>query len=113
MNENAETQQEYFGIKTKEVGEYINNKNFGVCKQSVKEADRLILEYMQKRNLTIEDLQENVFMQQEPNDAWDETVTLKRTYWYKGELIFCIKQKYDIKQPLIARAEMVIEKGNW
>lgn len=96
-----------------EIGEYINKKISNVCKQSVKEADRLILEYMQKRNLTLEDLQGNVFMQQEQNDAWDESVTLKRTYWYKGELIFCIKQRYNITQLLIAKAEMVIEKGNW
>ena len=96
-----------------EVGEYIQSKIADVCKQSVKEADRVILEYMTKRNLTLADLQDNVVMQQEQNDPWDVGVILKRTYWYKGELIFCIKQKYDITQPLIARAEMVIEKGDW
>ena len=84
-----------------------------VSHSQTKEADRILLEYMQKKGLTIDDLRGNVVMQQEPNDAWDESVTLKRTYWYKGELIFCIKQRYDITQPLIARAEMVIEKGNW
>ncbi len=96
-----------------EVGESIQSKIADVCKQSVKEADRVILEYMAKRNLTLADLQDNVVMQQEQDDPWDVGVTLKRTYWYKGELIFCIKQKYDIRQPLIARVEMVIEKGDW
>ena len=97
----------------KEIGEYIQDKVADITKQTVKEADRLILEYMAKRNLTLADLQDNVVMQQEQQDPWDAGVTLKRTYWYKGELIFCIKQRYDITQPLIARAEMVIEKGDW
>lgn len=97
----------------KEIGEYIQSKIADVCKQSVKEADRVILEYMAKRNLTLADLQDNVVMQQEQQDPWDVGVTLKRTYWYKGELMFCIKQRYDITQPLIARAEMVIDKGDW
>lgn len=96
-----------------EIGEYIQNKIGDVCKQSVKEADRVILEYMAKRNLTLADLQDNVVMQQEQQDPWDVGVTLKRTYWYKGELMFSIKQRYDITQPLIARAEMVIERGDW
>ena len=96
-----------------EVGEYIQDKIADVCKQSVKEADKVILEYMAKRNLTFADLQGNVVMQQEQDDPWDVGVTLKRTYWYKGELMLSIKQKYDITQPLIARAEMVIEKGDW
>lgn len=96
-----------------ELGEYIHNKIADVCKQNVKEADRVILEYMAKRNLTIEDLQGNVVMQQEQQDPWEEGVSLKRTYWYKGELIFCIKQRYDITQPLIAKTEMIIEKGDW
>lgn len=96
-----------------EIGKYIQSKIADVCKQSVKEADRVILEYMAKRNLTLADLQDNVVMQQEQNDPWDVGVTLKRTYWYKGELIFLIKQRYDITQPLITRAEMVIEKGDW
>lgn len=78
-----------------------------------KEADRIILEYMNKKGLTLEDLQGNVLMQQEPNDAGDVLGTLKRSYWYKGELIFSIKQRVDITQPLIARAEIIIEKGNW
>ena len=96
-----------------EVGEYIQSKIAYVCKQSVKEADRVILEYMAKRKLTLADLQDNVVMKQEQDDPWDVGVTLKRTYWYKGELMFSIKQRYDITQPLIARAEMVIEKGDW
>ena len=96
-----------------EVSEYMHNKIADFCKQSIKEADRVILEYMAKRNLTLADLQDNVVMQQEPDDPWDVGLVLKRTYWYKGELIFCIKQKYDITQPFIAKAEMVIEKGDW
>ena len=96
-----------------EIGEYIQDKLADITKQTVKEADLLILGYMQKRNLTIEDLQGNVVMQQEQQDPWEVGVSLKRTYWYKGELILSVKQKWDVRQPLCTRGEMVIEKGDW
>lgn len=96
-----------------EIGEYIQSKITDVCKQNAKEADRVILEYMAKRNLTLEDLQDNVVMQQEQDDPLDVYVTLKRTYWYKGELILKAKQKIDITQPLVIRCVMSIEKGDW
>ena len=84
-----------------------------VLHSQTKEADRIILEFMQKKGLTLDDLQGNVVMQQEPNDPWDTLVTNKITYWYKGELILSVKQKFDITLPLIARCEMIIEKGGW
>ena len=77
-----------------------------VLHSQTKEADRIILEFMQKKGLTLDDLQGNVVMQQEPNDPWDTLVTNKITYWYKGELILSVKQKFDITQPMIVRAEM-------
>lgn len=96
-----------------ELGENIQDKVADVVKQTMKEADLLILEYMQKRNLTIEDLQGNVAVQQEQQDSWEVGVSLTRTYWYKGELILSVKQKFDVRQPLCARGEMVIKKGDW
>ena len=75
-------------------------------------ADKLILEYMQKKGLTIEDLQVNVLMQNYPYGLnGDKSGTL--AYWYKDELILSVKHKFDLKQPTIARCEMVIEKGIW
>ena len=77
-----------------------------------KEADRIILDYMNKRGLTIDDLRGNVVMQNTPSlNGEVDTSTL--TYWYKGELILSAKQKIDMKSPLMARAELIIEKGNW
>ena len=81
-------------------------------KNITKLADKLILEYMQKKGLTIEDLQGNVFMQNYPYGLnGDNNVTL--AYWYKDELILSVKQKFDLTQPTITRCEMVIEKGKW
>lgn len=84
-----------------------------VLHNQTKEADKIILEFMKKKGLTVDDLKGNVVMQQEPSDPWDTFVTNKRTYWYKGELILSVKQKFDITQPMITRAEMIIEKGEW
>ena len=81
-------------------------------KNSVKYADKLLLEYMAKKGLTIEDLQGNIVMQHYPMGTKDEDCDWL-VYWYKNELILKVKQKFDLTQPLIARCEMVIEKGNW
>lgn len=95
------------------IAESLQEKVSKGLRSTTKEADRLILEYMQKKNLTIDDLKENAVMQQMPSDPWDECVTLKRAYWYKDELILSIKQRIDVKQPLATWVEMVIEKGDW
>ena len=90
----------------------IQTKVAEACKTSTKEADKLLLEYMQKRNLTIEDLQGNVLMEQFPFD-YDGKNNGKTEYSYKGELIMTVEQKFDMESPLVARCELVIKKGNW
>lgn len=97
-----------------EIVEYIQDKVTDITKQTAKETDRLILEYMQKRNLTIDDLKGNVAMQrEESNDPWEQGVTVKTTYWYKGDLMITVTQKIDVTKPLETKAEMIIEKGDW
>lgn len=96
-----------------DVGEYIQNKVSGVCKTTVKEVDRILFEFMNKKGLTIADLQGNVVIQREENDPWETGVNIKTSYWYKGELMIKVTQKYDITKPFVARAEMIIEKGDW
>ena len=82
-----------------------------IARKSVKEGDRLLLEYMKKRNLTFADLEGNVAIQNTP--VGREFNYNKLTYWYKAELIFSITQRFDLTQPFIVRAEARIEKGNW
>ena len=82
-----------------------------IARKSVKEGDRLLLEYMKKRNLTFADLEGNVAMQNTP--VGRELNYNKLTYWYKGELIFSITQRFDLTCPFIVRAEARIEKGDW
>ena len=94
------------------LSEYIQNEVTEVCKNTMKEADRILLEYMQKKGLTLDDLQGNVVMQNVPCTDL-EINTTQLNYWYKGELILSVKQKFDITQPMIARAEMTFEKGEW
>ena len=83
-----------------------------ILHSQTKEADRIILEFMQKKGLTLDDLQGNVVMQNVPCTDL-EINTTQLNYWYKGELILSVKQKFDITQPMIVRAEMTIEKGEW
>ena len=83
-----------------------------VLHSQTKKVDRIILEFMQKKGLTLDDLQGNVVMQNVPCTDL-EINTTQLNYWYKGELILSVKQKFDITQPLIARCEMIIEKGEW
>lgn len=83
-----------------------------IARKSVKEGDRLLLEYMKKRNLTFADLEGNVAMQNHSYGVIDGN-TAKLTYWYKGELIFSITQKFDLTHPFVVRAEARIEKGDW
>lgn len=82
-----------------------------IAKESVKEGDRLLLEYMKKRGLTFADLEGNVTIQNVPIDS--EFNCNKLTCRYKSELIFSIIQRFAMTQPFIMRAEARIEKGNW
>lgn len=82
------------------------------CINSTKEADRLLLEYMQKRKLTLEDLQEHILMREERdfNDMPEIKIT---SYWYKCELILSVIQRFDFKSPFVARCELQIKRGDW
>ena len=100
----------------KNAGVYEEKKIYEVMEKQLnkqqKEADRIILEYMNKKGLTLEDLQGNVVMQNIPS-VTGELNASTLTYWYKGELILSASQKIDLKSPFLARAELVIKKGNW
>lgn len=80
--------------------------------QTIKETDKLILEYMKKRNLTLDDLKGNIAMQNVPFLDL-EINTTKLNYYYKDELILSVIQKFDFQQPTISRCELIIKKGNW
>ena len=94
----------------KEAGVYGEKKVYEVMAKQL--ADRIILEYMNKKGLTIEDLQGNVAMQNIPSETGEPNVSTL-TYWYKGELILSASQKIDLKSPFLARSELIIKKGNW
>lgn len=96
------------GVEMNELQEKLSE----VSQNTVKLADKILLEYMQKKGLTIDDLQGNVAMQHYPFGTKDEDCDTL-AYWYKGELILKIKQKIDITQPLVTRCVMSIEKGDW
>ena len=100
----------------KEAGVYGEKKVYEVMAKQLNkqknEADRIILEYMNKKGLTIEDLQGNVAMQNIPSETGEPNVSTL-TYWYKGELILSASQKIDLKSPFLARSELIIKKGNW
>ena len=90
----------------------MNNSVAEIARRSVKEGDRLLLEYMKKRDLTFADLEGNVAIQNHSYGVIDDN-TAKLTYWYRGELIFSITQRFDTTQPFVVRAEARIEKGDW
>ncbi len=95
-----------------EVGEYIHDKLSKTCQNGASEADRLLLEYMKKKGLTIEDLEGNVAVQNHFFRVEENDCAVLR-YWYKGELILSMKQRIYQVSPLEIKAEMVIEKGDW
>lgn len=95
-----------------EVGEYIHDKLSKACQNCASEADRLLLEYMKKKGLTIADLEGNVTVQNLPFGIEENDGAVLR-YWYKGELILSMKQRIYQKSPFEVKAEMVIEKGDW
>lgn len=78
--------------------------------QTVSQTDKLLLEYMKKRNITLEELNGNLVMQRVP---YDEICATKVSYWYKGELIFSLTSKSLITSQFASKEEFFIEKGNW
>ena len=90
----------------------IQTKVTEACKTSTKEVDKLLLEYMQKRNLTIEDLHEHIMMKEEQDFSImaDKKVF---SYWYKCELILSVIQTFNFESPYVARCELQIRKGDW
>lgn len=100
----------------KEAGAYKEKKVYEVMEKQLNkqknEADRIILEYMNKKGLTLEDLQGNVVMQNIPSETGELNASTL-TYWYKGELILSVSQKIDLKSPFLVRTELIIKKGNW
>ena len=83
-----------------------------ICENIVKEVDKIVIEFMQKKGISYDDLKENVIIQEEPQkDLENDTKTC--SYWYGKELILSIKQKFDIKDPACGRCDMFITRGNW
>ena len=81
-----------------------------LAEQTVSQTDKLLLEYMEKRNITLEELNGNLVMQRVP---CDEILATKVSYWYKGELIFSLTSKSCITSQFASKEEFIIKKGNW
>ena len=81
-------------------------------KSNLKEVDRLLLEYMKKRNISFEDLQEHIMMKEEQDFSIMSNIMII-SYWYKFELILSVIQTFDFKSPFIVRSELNIKKGDW
>ena len=90
----------------------IQTKVAEACITSTKEADKILLEYMRKRNLTIEDLQGHILMKEEQDFSIPSSIKMT-SYWYKCELILYVVQKFDFESPSVARCELQIKKGDW
>lgn len=95
-----------------EVGEYIHDKFSKAYQNCASEADKLLLEYMKKKGLTIKDLEGNAAVQNLPFGVEENDGAVMR-YWYKGELIISIKQRIYQVSPLEIKIEMFVEKGDW
>lgn len=81
-----------------------------LAEQTVSQTDKLLLEYMKKRNITLEELNGNLIMQRVP---CDEICAHKVSYCYKGELIFSLTSKSYFSSKYEVKEELLIEKGNW
>ena len=75
-----------------------------VCKGVVEEIDKIVIEYMNKKGISYNDIKEKVEIQEEPD---------KKSYLYEKELILSIEQKLDITNPACGKCEMFITRGNW
>lgn len=96
-----------------EIDNYIHDKIAAIYKAGMSEVDKVLLEYMEKKGLTIDDLQGNVVMREEGNTGLYEPNEHRITYWYRGDLIFSITNKFDMTQPLATTVTVIVEKGNW
>ena len=96
-----------------EVDNYIHDKIDAVYKASMSEVDKILLEYMKKKGLTIDDLQGNVVKREEGNAEFYEPYEHRITYRYRGDLIFSIIDKFDMTQPLATTVTVIVEKGDW
>ena len=81
-----------------------------LAEQTISQTDKLLLEYMKKRNITLEELNGNLVMQRVP---CDEILATKVSYYYKSELIFSLTSKSFITSQFASKEEFFIEKGNW
>ena len=81
-----------------------------LAEQTVSQTDKLLLEYMKKRNITLEELNGNLVMQRVP---CNEILATKVSYWYKGELIFSLTSKTWLTSQFASKEEFIVEKGNW
>lgn len=81
-----------------------------LAEQTVSQTDKLLLEYMKKRNITLEELNGNLVMQRVP---CEEICATKVSYWYKGELIFSLTSKSCLSSQFASKEEFIIKKGNW
>ena len=81
-----------------------------LAEQTVSQTDKLLLEYMKKRNITLEELNGNLVIQRVP---CNEICASKVSYWYKGELIFSLTSKSILSSQFASKEEFIIEKGNW
>ena len=81
-----------------------------LAEQTVSQTDKLLLEYMEKRNITLEELNGNLVMQRVP---CDEICATKVSYWFKGELIFSLTSKSFLSSQFASKEEFTIKKGNW
>ena len=97
---------------TENIDNYIHDKIAAVYKEGMSEVDKIILEYMKKKGLTIDDLQGNVVKQEEGNTGLYKLSEHRITYWYQGDLIFTITNKLDMTQPLTVTATVNVEKGD-
>ena len=89
----------------------IENALREISQNTTKEADRIIIEYMRKRGLTLDDLQGNVIMQNVPPHGL-EINTTQLNYWYKDELILSVKTEFNYKE-LAVTCNYTIKKGDW
>ena len=74
--------------------------------------ESLLLEYMEKKNLTLEDMKEHCVIARYPYGLnGDET--LRFQILYNDEVIATIRQEIDTPTPLLVKGELKITKGEW
>lgn len=96
-----------------EIDNYIHDKIAAVYKAGMSEVDKILLDYMKKKGLSIDDLQGNVVKREEENTELYEPYKHRIAYWYQDDFIFSITDKFDATQPLATTVTVVVEKGDW